>query len=902
MIKNLKLSIKLALGFGAVLILLGVVALISYSGLSGVVHRVEVADDANQLVKLLLEARRQEKNFLMRGFAVLDGDTQNSVEKFDDVIVRIEEQIQRTNQKLKHPQDIELLDSFAQGVQRYEVKFKMIVAAWEQKEEASATWTETGMNMTNSIQKAVDEKITLQKDLAEKTEHLEYILKWNGIQESVDQDLLQPFYLLRVSAVYLIATNADAQWQAYQERLQTTNTGLEHFQELAKGDVQLEKVGQEVAAYLTSDENAGKQYYQAILDSRAADAEMVAAARDAQTAVETLGKNSYDQMVKAQKNASLFGALAAFVALGLGVLAAVIIARGIIKPVGQLRQAADQIAGGDVQVAIEINQRDELGELAASFQRMVAYLQEMAQAASRMANGDLTVEVQPVSSHDALGNAFADMIGSLRQLVIQLADNANQVGAAAGQLAIAAEQAGGVTSQIAATVQQVAKGTSQQNESVTKTAASVEQMTRAIDGVARGAQEQAASVAVASNTTATITDIINKVSGNATTVTQEAQRAAKKAEDGALIVERTLQGMETIRVQVGASSEKVKEMGVRSGEIGMIVEVIEDIASQTNLLALNAAIEAARAGEHGKGFAVVADEVRKLAERAAQATREIGNLIHEIQKTVTEAVTAMQESTREVDSGAEQAGRAGMALEEIIKAVEIVSNRAGGTVEATGKMSAASNKLVDAMDAVSAVVEQNTAATEEMAANSDEVNQAIENIASVSEENSAAIEEVSASAEEMTAQVEEVSASAQSLAEMAEQLTLLVAEFQVRNQDGLAKQIEMFKQGHLKWVIRIDEMLAGRLSLSVDDLDDHQTCLLGKWYYGNASQGLRALEEFQVLEEPHEQLHSTVMRVVTLFQQGDQKAAEKEAKVVKTTSQEIVCLLDRLEARVDGKV
>jgi methyl-accepting chemotaxis protein len=240
--------------------------------------------------------------------------------------------------------------------------------------------------------------------------------------------------------------------------------------------------------------------------------------------------------------------------------------------------------------------------------------------------------------------------------------------------------------------------------------------------------------------------------------------------------------MEAIRAKVGLSASKVEEMGTRSEEIGAIVETIEDIASQTNLLALNAAIEAARAGEQGKGFAVVADEVRKLAERSSLATKEIAALIKGIQKTVSEAVTAMQASAVEVEAGVTRANSAGEALNNILEAAESVFKQAEDAGTAAAKVSAAAAELVEAVDSVSAVIEENTAATEQMAANSSELTQAIENIASVSEENSASVEEVSASTEEVSAQVEEVSASAASLMDMAKKLQLVVSRFKLNTE------------------------------------------------------------------------------------------------------------------------
>jgi methyl-accepting chemotaxis protein len=378
-----------------------------------------------------------------------------------------------------------------------------------------------------------------------------------------------------------------------------------------------------------------------------------------------------------------------------------------------------------------------------------------------------------------MAGAYEISRSNLTNVIGEVKEAADAVTRTSQELDSASAQTGTATQQIASTITQVATGASDQARAASDTSAGTQELTAMISEVGAGAAETNRRVDQAHKAVLAATAAVSRADRAGEEMQTYAERVHVSLENGIEAVEQTSTGMRRIREAVETTAKRVSDLGAKSDQIGAIVETIDDIAEQTNLLALNAAIEAARAGEQGKGFAVVADEVRKLAERSSRATKEIAALIGEVQGETERAVSAMDEGATEVRTGTLLAEKSAAALVEI-KAAAAERDRAVQQVfESLVEIGSATGEVVNASDAIATIATQTNIASTRMTEAASIVSSSIESIAAVSEENSAAAEEVSAATEEMSAQAEEVVASAKSLADMAVALDELVARFRI---------------------------------------------------------------------------------------------------------------------------
>ncbi|HEY8394410.1 MAG TPA: methyl-accepting chemotaxis protein [Thermaerobacter sp.] len=409
-------------------------------------------------------------------------------------------------------------------------------------------------------------------------------------------------------------------------------------------------------------------------------------------------------------------------------------------------------------------------------------LRQVATTARRVADGDLTVPFLDVRSRDEVGDmarAFNDMLRGLRQLLDAVGQSTRSVLDAARELTDASQQSAAGAAEAAQAVSQVAAGVTEQAQASEEVRQTIEQLRQTTEQIAAGAQQTAGEIQATSELLDRMNQAVEAVAGNAERARGRAEEAGATADRGAEVVRQTLDVMEEIRRAVGASAERIRSLEELSSQIGEITQVISGIAEQTNLLALNAAIEAARAGEHGRGFAVVADEVRKLAERSAVSAREITGLIERIQSGTAEVVKAMETATAEVDRGGIMANQTGEALQQILASVRGVVEDVRAIFDAAHELRASTEQVVRAFDAVAAVTEENTAATEEMAAGASQVGQSVERVAAVAQENAAAAEQVSAAIEQLKNAAGRVAESAGGLTRVAGQLQEQVARFRL---------------------------------------------------------------------------------------------------------------------------
>jgi methyl-accepting chemotaxis protein len=403
------------------------------------------------------------------------------------------------------------------------------------------------------------------------------------------------------------------------------------------------------------------------------------------------------------------------------------------------------------------------------------------------------------------------------------------------------------TDKIHKLVRQAASTTSQVMDSVAQTTENTNRITRKVLEQESETEQVATAVNQMSAT-------ISEVARNAGQAEEAAKAADKEAGIGHDIVAQTAQAIQELTSEVKMAADVIGQLEQDTEQIGGVLDVIKSIAEQTNLLALNAAIEAARAGEQGRGFAVVADEVRNLANRTQESTGEIEQMIGRLQDGARQAVSVMDSGQKKAEENVEQANRARESLEAITGSITTISNM--------------NTQIATAADEQSKVAE-------EINRSSFTINMGIRETADHSKQ---------------TIEITE------KLGDLASELQTVVGQFKVAGDDSL--DFEVAKSAHLAWKVRLRGFLDGRESLTHKEAVSHRDCVLGNWYYSDGLAKFGNLPGMRELEPPHEQLHTLIREIISLKESGRTDEAERAYDRVEPLSRQIIGLLESLEQHV----
>ncbi|KPX38798.1 Methyl-accepting chemotaxis protein [Pseudomonas amygdali pv. eriobotryae] len=618
---NISVNMKLALGFGLVLVFTAILALTGWTSMSGLINRSNWMSDITSLNSQLTKLRVTRLQYM-----VADGD-----EKVAETVQVSLDGFKNYQQKLltsfKSPENVKMLEQLGVVIADYQKSLNSMRGGYK----ASIVARD---ELSTNADKSIDVFELLQAEVKKMDPADANRFEQYQIVTDAKENLRLARYEVRG---YTTNPTAETEQTAV-ARLDSAIKDLDTLKTTFSGTQadQLKQLETSLAAY----RKALQSFKAATADIAQARKEMTVQGQDIVKISEAMYQLQLDRRDQESAQARTTQITCTLLAIILGMIAAVIITRQITRPLQETLAVVDRIASGDLTQTLAVTRRDELGVLQQGIQRM--------------------------------GSTLRELIGGIRDSVVQIAS--------------AAEELSAVTEQTSAGVN------SQKVET---------------DQVATAMHEMSATVA--------------EVARNAEQASQAASNADREARDGDKVVGEAIVQIERLANEVGRSADAMNQLEQESDKIGKVMDVIKAVAEQTNLLALNAAIEAARAGEQGRGFAVVADEVRNLAKKTQDSTVSIQKMIANLQSGSERAAASMQETLGKAQEGASNVVRAGELLEEIAEGIANISDRNIQVASAAEEQSLIAEEIHRNVNDINSLVIQVSAGAEQTAVRSREL-------------------------------------------------------------------------------------------------------------------------------------------------------------------------------------
>ena len=616
---NISVTKKLGLGFGLVLVLTTLLALIGWNSLNGLIQRSNWMSDISDLNNGLTKLRIVRLQYMLaNGDEATAQNVQTQLDAFSA-------QQKEMAQSFKSPENVERLQALGRQIDLYQQSLNRMRTAYNTSNAARQNMTDTAMvayklvgQVAESVEgQPVNDDLLDQFKAVARAKELVQLVRYEvrGYTNNVTDKTEKAAFTQLDSAVTEMGQLA-SRLPTETARVQQLDTALVNYREAVRG------------------------FKGAIDNINVARQEMTVQGGEIVRLSDELYKIQLDRRDAESTEARTWQVLAALLALLFGVVAALVITRQITRPLQQTMEAVERIANGDLSRDLQVTRRDELGVLQQGIQRMGA---------------------------------------TLRELITGIRDGVTQIASAAEELSAVTEQ--------------TSAGVNSQKVETDQVATAMHEMTATVQEVARNAEQ--ASVAATS--------------------------ADEQARQGDKVVAEAIAQIEKLAEEVRRSTEAMNTLQKESDKIGSVMDVIKAVAEQTNLLALNAAIEAARAGEAGRGFAVVADEVRGLAQRTQKSTEEIEGLVAGLQSGTQQVANVMLSSRGLTDSSVELTRKAGTSLENITRTVSNIQSMNQQIAAAAEQQSSVAEEISRSILNVRDVSEQTAAASEETAASSVEL-------------------------------------------------------------------------------------------------------------------------------------------------------------------------------------